>query len=145
MKKQLLLTIGIVLLVGGIAFYVGMKYNQSAKSAVSGNGAYQQRTGSFNGTQRAISGSGQGLSGQGGLSSGEIISKDGNMLTIKLRNGGTALVLLSASTVVNKYSPGELNDLVVGDQVMVSGEKGADGSLSAKSVQIQPSAPKTQG
>jgi hypothetical protein len=143
MKKQLLLTIGIALLVGGISFYGGMQYGKSVAPA-RGNSAYQQRAGSFNGIPRTTGGLGQG----GGFSSGEIISKDANMLTIKLSSGSTALVLLSASTSVNKFSAGTMDDLTVGNHVMVTGDKNSDGSLSAKAIQIEPiqsAAPKPQG
>ena len=140
-KKLLIISAVVCLAVAALAFYSGMQYGKNIKSDLRGlGGQFQQRAGSSTGMPKAAG----GLE-QGGFSSGEIISKDGNLLTIKLKDGGTALVLLSESTTVNKYAAGTLEDLAVGKQIMVSGDKNSDGSISAKSVQLQPAAPKAQG
>ncbi len=137
-KKQLIITGVVVLVAIGLGFYGGVQYGKNSVSAMRGGGAYQ-RAGSFNGNRLQLGGS------QGGFSSGQIISKDAGTITIKLNSGSTALVLLSASTSVNKFASGTLDDLAVGNQVMITGDKNSDGSLNAKSIQIQPEMAKPQG
>jgi len=151
MKKLLPIIIITVLVVGGGAFYGGMKYTES-KSPQGGfaradlqnlspeerqqkmqelgdSGALEDRAGDFRGQ----------FGGGGGRSlSGEIISQSEDSLTIKLADGSTKIVFVSENTQITKSVEGNLTDLGEGEQISVGGTENSDGSYTAASIQIRP-------
>lgn len=124
--------------VGGGGFYGGMKYAQAHPAQIPGGRAANAQgfRNGFSGGQ----GQGRGAGGMGnaGFTAGSIVSKDTSTLTLKLRDGGSKLVLYSTSTRVAKTSEGTLNDLVLGTEVTVMGSANQDGSVTAGQVQIRP-------
>jgi len=114
-----------VLVVGGGSFYGGMKYQQA-----SGTSARSQQFG--NGQQRSASGN----KSFGGMTSGEVLSKDDKSITVKLRDGGSKIILTSDSTTVSKSATGAMSDIEIGKTIMVNGTTNTDGSITAKSIQI---------
>jgi len=145
MDKKIIIGVVVVVLAGAF-FYSGMVYGEQ-KSKGKGNGAGQDRQAQF---QRFVGQSENGGvggqvrmrgNGNGGFTAGEILSKDENSITIKLRDGGSKIILLSGSTQVMKEAQGSANDLSTGAWVSVAGEANPDGSVNAQSVQIRPSAP----
>ena len=72
---------------------------------------------------------------------GEILSKDAQGITVKLREGGSKIVFLSNTTPVSKSVSGSTQDLVVGTSVVVFGTTNPDGSMTATAVQIRPPSP----
>jgi len=140
MQKNKIVTIVIIaLVVIGVSFYGGMKYGQSG-SPVRGTGPngmptgnFSQRTGQF-GTS-TVSRENRVL---GGMVAGQILSIDGNNLTIKSQDGGSRIVFLSASTTVSKMTTGTVKDLIVGSEVSVSGASNSDNSINAASIQLRP-------
>lgn len=142
--KKITQIIIVLVIVGGGAFYWGMKYGQS-KSPFSdlsrqnfqnlSPGQHQQF---FQGNigesfQRGI-GRGTGLN----LLSGEVIDKDEQSLTLKLPDGGSKIVFFSDSTEISKATEGLIDDVEVGKQIIVSGEQNSDGSYTAKTIQLSP-------
>lgn len=129
-KKTIII---ILILIGAALFYGGWKLGQ-AKSASSSPASFgSSGFGAFaNNSRRGIG------SGNGGAASGEVISKDSNSFTIKLRSGGSELILLSSSTPILKSSRGTLDDLQVGSTVTVQGQTGQAGTFNADLVQIRP-------
>ncbi len=126
-------------IVGGAGFYGGMKYGQN-KAQANIMSAFQSRRqggagGQFGGGQRG--GANAGMNG----ASGEILSKDDKSITLKLRDGGSKIVLISDSTAVAKTVSGTAQDLSVGQQVMVFGSTNSDGSITAQVVQLRPPMP----
>lgn len=73
----------------------------------------------------------------GGMVGGEIVSKDGQSLSIKLKDGGSRIILFSTSTAITKGTQGSLDDLAVGSQVMAVGTQNKDGSITAKTIQLR--------
>ena len=73
----------------------------------------------------------------GGVTSGEVILKDDKSVTVKLSNGGSKIIFFSPTTEVVKSVKGLSEDLIVGEEIIVTGEANADGSLNAKSIQIR--------
>lgn len=69
---------------------------------------------------------------------GEILSIDDSSLTVKLMNGGSKIVIFGTSTEVGKFTTGAFSDLSAGQSVMINGNATADGSITAKSIQIRP-------
>ncbi|MDB5194520.1 MAG: hypothetical protein JWN50_534 [Parcubacteria group bacterium] len=129
MKTQHKLIIGAVVLVG-IAFYGGVKYAE-AKSVSAAS--------TFAGRQTGAAGAGaRGARGAfAGATAGEILTKDNESFTVKLQSGGSKIVFLGASTTVMKAVTGSVNDLVVGQTVIVSGTPNSDGSVTASSIELR--------
>jgi hypothetical protein len=136
-KKIGLIVIGVLVLVG--VFYGGMVYG---KSQIPTRGTLtfdpnNMQSGMPNGGTKNI----KNGAGFGGITSGEVISKDDKGMTIKLQNGGSKIIFLSATTAVTKAATGSITDLTVGTQISVTGATNTDGSITAQSVQIRPNIP----
>lgn len=143
MQKKILSIIAITIVVGGGAFYGGMKYDQSSR--VSARGAFQnlspeerqQRIQQFEGAGMGFRNGGSGNRTAGGFAAGEIISKDEKSMTIKLRDGGSKIAFFSVSTEISKSTTGTPDDLQTGKAVTVSGTANQDGSITAQSIQLR--------
>ena len=131
--------VAVVIIIGAGSFYGGMKYGQQNRFASASQGNFRGVAGSFGGARRG------GAGGTGGdAASGEIISKDDKSITVKLRDGGSKIIFIADSTQVMKSTAGTVSDLAIGDQVMSFGTANADGSVTAKSIQIRPPLPSNQ-
>lgn len=130
-SKLITIVIAVAVVVGGGAFYSGMKYAQS-KSASDRQQRFGQTIGSGQGGFRG----GQGGTG-GGLVSGDIISKDSQSITVKTRDGSSKIVFFSNATEVSKFVAGASVDLAVGKTVTIIGKANSDGSITAQSIQIR--------
>lgn len=138
MNKKILISIAaVVIMVGAGSFYGGMQYGKKAQGAAF---AAQGGQGNFRGTGgTGGAGARRAVGGMGGMgASGEIISKDDKSITVKLRDGGSKIIFVSDSTQVMKSVPGALSDLTVGMQVTSFGTANADGSVTARSIQLRP-------
>lgn len=130
-NKLISLVVGVAIIVGGVSFYGGMKYGQSKISQFAGAG---------NGMRVRSGGAGVGFGGRtaGGFVNGEILTKDSQSVTIKMRDGSSKIVFYSASTEVGKTVNGASSDLEVGKNVSVNGTPNPDGSITAQSIQLRP-------
>lgn len=151
-QNQIVLTIILVLAVGGLAFFGGMKYQESKQSSFG-------RTGQFNATgmMRGTNGqTQQGQNGNGGQTqngnrqgmgmrgvTGDIITSDDTSITVKLPDGSSKIVLVGTTTTINKASSGSKADLTTGTKVAVFGQTNTDGSVTAQNIQINPITPAT--
>jgi len=136
MKKNVLIALSAVILlaVGGGAFYGGMVYGKSQNARPSFT------AGNFQGGTKI--GQPGAIRNGGGNASGEIISKDGNSITLKTQNGGSKIIFYSSATTVSKSAAGTIDDLATGANIIVTGTAGSDGSISAQSIQIRPAGEK---
>jgi hypothetical protein len=133
MKKNLIITIVLVIVVGAGAFYGGMKYQQGRRA-----GAFQQFANGQGGVRRGTgSGNVQGAANFRPVS-GQIISMDDKSITVKMQDGSTKIVIFSDSTTYNKSDQGSKNDLKVGENVAVFGQQNSDGSVTAQNIQLNP-------
>ena len=142
-KKIIPIFVALILVVGGGAFYGGMKYQQSKSSL--GNFS-RQNLQNLSEEQRQqlqanIGGGFQRGSG-GGIGSnflnGEVLAKDQQSLTIKTSDGSSKIVFLSASTTVSEMTEGSINDIEIGKQIMITGQQNSDGSYTARTIQLSP-------
>lgn len=125
MKNLIIITIILVLVVGGSTFFGGMKY-QETKSPRAGffqgarNGQLAQRNQGF----RPVN--------------GEILSLDDKSITVKLQDGSSKIILLTDTTAINKSAEGSRSDLKTGEKVAVFGTENSDGSVTAQNIQLNP-------
>ena len=149
MNKLIAIVIATAVVVGGGAFYGGMKYAQSKVPQGRLSQADFQNLQNFSPEERqqrlqelgANAGGfrgGQRGGNAGGFTTGEIISKDDKSVTVKLRDGGSKIVFLSDSTEITKSAAGTLSDLEVGKNISVNGTANSDGSITAQSIQLRP-------
>lgn len=119
--------VAIVCLVGG--FFGGIQYQ---KSQVPSFDRSQFQNGVRPSGFPARNGNTQG----GRPVSGEIVSLEDNTLTIKTQDGGSKIVILSELTNINKTSEATKDDLSEGEQVIVIGTEGSDGTITAQTISI---------
>lgn len=127
---------GVVVLI--VVFYVGTVVGKGQTSNKNGSDlqAFGQNGGNFSGPFEKGTKTG-GMGGNG--TSGEIISKDAQSITVSLpNNGGSKIILISNNTPVTKQASGSIADLAVGTTITATGTTNQDGSISAQSIQIRP-------
>lgn len=128
-NKNLFLTLFLIVISLGIGFYAGINYQRSRRSF-----GFNQ-TGQFNF---------QGRGGFNGINqgtrpvSGQIIKKDNDSLTVKLRDGSTKLIFLTDKTTISKSTEGTKADLLENKTVFIVGQQNSDGSITAENIQINP-------
>jgi uncharacterized protein YneF (UPF0154 family) len=132
MKKNLILILIVLIIVGAGGFFGGMKYGESQAlknlTPEKIREIFQQRSPLFAQNQRQ----------RAGFLSGQVISKDEKSLTIKLADGSTKIVFLSQSTQITKATEGSIEDIEIGKEISVTGTQNEDGSLTARTIQISP-------
>lgn len=74
---------------------------------------------------------------QGKLVNGEVLSNDGTVMSVKLDNGGSKIIITSQNTKFNKIIEANIKDVSIGKSVMVTGESNPDGSMTANNIQIR--------
>lgn len=128
MKNNIALIAILALLVGGGAgFFGGMQYQKNQRPS------FGQFTGARGGSGAVGA---RGRNGNGAV--GTILSVDANSMTVKLADGGSKIVLLTAATSINKAATATAADLTVGETVSSFGTTNTDGSITATNVQINP-------
>jgi hypothetical protein len=130
MKNSAITTIILLIIVGGGAFFGGIKYQQSQPSGRQ-----------FAVGQGGTRGTGFASAGRNGINrpvSGEILNSDGKSMTVKLPDGSSKIVIISATTMINKASSATADDLKTGEKVSVFGQTNSDGSVTAQSIQLNP-------
>jgi hypothetical protein len=147
MKKIILIIVGLVI-IGGCAFYGGMKYGQSTRQnfAEQNLGGSRQNFQNLSPEQRQqllsgnLGGNSQRAIGRGtgaGFLNGEVIAKDEQSLTLKMPDGGSKIIFFSDSTKISKTTDGSINDVEIGKQIMITGSQNSDGSYTAKTIQLE--------
>lgn len=125
MNKKIVSGIVAVVVVGGLGFFGGVKYQSSRVATIGG-----QFAGMRNGQIGQRSGVGNGFI------SGEVISKDDKSVTVKLPNGGSSIAFYSPTTSIEKAASGSWADIVVGKTITIRGTQNSDGTYTAQSVQL---------
>lgn len=147
-----LVTIILIIIVGGVAFLGGIKYQQNktvrlAQSQFGGannpfSGRNRNQTGGT-GVNPSSVGVGQRRMGNGQVV-GEITDVTDNSITVKSNDGNSKIILLSDKTSFNQASTAAKTDLKVGEKVMVFGTPNSDGSVSGTNIQLNPGMPNSK-
>ena len=129
MKNKNVLIVILAVVIGGGAFFAGMKYQQNRIGQTFGRFGNQQgdHMGQFQ----------QGVQGFRPVN-GEIISADDKSITVKLADGSSKIVLLTDTAVINKSEPASKTDLTVGEKVAAFGTENSDGSVTGQNIQLNP-------
>jgi len=132
-NKNMMILVAVVLIIVAAAggFFGGMMYQKNqipSLGAAAGRGSYAGRFGA-----------------QGGQSAaafrpvrGQVLDMSANSLTVKMSDGSTKIVVLSASTAFMQSTKAALSDIKTGNTVNVVGTANSDGSVTAQQVQINP-------
>jgi len=126
-NSTVMIAILVAIIVGGGAFFGGMKYQQSKRSNL------RQFTGQ-NGQRLGNGGNQMGFRPV----NGEILSSDEKSITVKLQDESSKIVLFSDKTTINKAAEATKEDLKAGEKVAVFGQENSDGSVTAQNIQLNP-------
>ncbi|MDD5726610.1 MAG: hypothetical protein PHC53_04390 [Patescibacteria group bacterium] len=91
--------------------------------------------------QAARTGRNGGVGAGSAMISGELLKKDAGSLSLKTRDGSSLLVLVTSSTRATKMVDGSINDLSVGQEIVVNGTTNSDNSITAQMVQVRQQPP----
>jgi len=135
MKNKIIvgIIVGVAMVSVG-SFYAGMKFSQIQRSFSGrnlGNRGEQMINSPFAKDQKSPRGN------LGGIINGEIISKDNIGITVKQRDGGSRIILISDKTLISKLASSTKEELSGGLQITGYGTPNPDGSLNAESIQIK--------
>ncbi len=141
MGKRIAVAVGflaLIIVAGGGGFFwgrsVGASQANQARQAAWGRLNRQGDQAPFaNGTPPAGVQDGVRTPGAGGTM-GTIESIEGNTVVVTTQDGSVR-VQTTDTTLVQKMMSAGVTDLVVGEQVMVTGSKNDDGSVTARSIQ----------
>ncbi len=139
-KLAVMIAVGALLLSSG-SFYAGLRYGQTGNQAGRNSGSGYFANGPTGTGRGGPGGRGGARNGTAGFTSGEIIAKDSQSITLKTRDGGSKIIFYSPSTMIEKPAPGTITDLVAGTQLVITGDVNADGSITAKNIQVRPQTP----
>lgn len=130
-SNHIILIVVLIIVVGAIGFYAGIKYQQNQRPAgfAAGRGAGQFRQ--FGAGQAGGNTNTQAVRGQ-------ILSVSGNTMTIKLPDGSSKIVVLPSNVNISKQTAGSASDLKTGSEVMIFGTSNSDGSVTAQMVSLNP-------
>ena len=125
-KKNILVGI-IIVLVAATSYAFG-----SSQKTNKGDASLSQT----NGRQRGMN-MNRGMGGDTFVN-GEILSHDDTSVTVKVKDNGSKIVFISASsTKITKTIQGSISDLSEGERVMINGVSNSDGSVTANSIQLR--------
>ena len=127
MKKNQVIVIVLLVIVGVGVFFAGMKYQQNQRGQFI-------RTGGVDRMRQFQQGVGQNIRAV----SGEILSQDDKSITVKMQDGSSKIVLLTDKTSIIEATASSTQNLKTGEQVLVSGSENSDGSVTAQNIQLNP-------
>jgi len=122
-----------------VGFTLGIFYQKSKTPSFSKNRISNQQInnpsdrGSQNGTGQK--------NGNGNMTIGEITKIDDTSVTVKTADGGSKIVLISDSTTINQSTTAAKTDLKVGSKISVVGSQNTDGSITCKTINLNPTTP----
>jgi len=135
MNKKFLpvVIIGIAIIFALAGFAAGIEYQKRKLLSKSSN---TQNFPGGNGNQASINTRQRGGL-QGGMAAGDVIAKNANSITLKMRDGSSRIVFFSDSTQITKQVAGTLDDVIIGSSVMIQGTSNSDGSITAQVISLR--------
>ncbi|MFA5894274.1 MAG: DUF5666 domain-containing protein [Candidatus Shapirobacteria bacterium] len=133
-NKNIIITVLLLVVFTGLGFGAGVKFQQKRNPSFRAQFPGGQM---FRGNGEGNQNIQRGRVG-GGMTNGEVIGVDEKSITVKMPDGSSKIVLLSSSTTINKSAEGMITDLKTGEKVAVFGTQNSDGSLTAQSIQLNP-------
>ncbi len=131
------------LILGGVGFYIGIRVEKSQGSSTGAATAFRGLLGATGSTRKTGSASRTGFPGgssnlasrfAGGGTVGSVSSVSGNTIYLQETSGNTVKVKLSSATKIAKSESVSRKRLYPGDQVVVAGSSGSNGTVHATSV-----------
>jgi hypothetical protein len=130
MKKNIVITVAVVIVVGLAAFFGGMAVGKgSAAGALRNQFAALRNGGTTSGFART---GGQSA----GFLAGSVISMDSQSITLQGRDGSSHIIFYATSTAVSKEVSTTIGDVKPGDEITAMGTANPDGSFTASSISI---------
>jgi hypothetical protein len=135
-KKTIISVAAAIITSGGLGFITGSNLDKKESSNVRKEqiGDFQNMRGTGQVGSAIPGGKGMG----GGMVSGEVLSIDGQSITIKIQNGGSKIVLVPDDVKVTKSVSTDRSDIKQGENITVIGKANGNDSISAESIQIRP-------
>lgn len=139
------LVVAVAVAIGGVAFAVG-RSTAPASAAVVAGGRVNQGVVVGPGGSFVPGANGGGFGGRGGLGggltvSGEVVSIDGDTMTIKTASGQTIQVKTGDGTTYHSQTPATASDVVAGSKVQVQLELNGQGGAARPGASGAPSGP----
>jgi hypothetical protein len=128
------------LVIGAAGFFGGAKWQDSRSSTESDSVVAGAPDGRIDGSrvpgglQPPGSGSRAPGGGGGATTFGEITAVEGDVVTVEDAQGNAVHVVVSSDTGITISENGSIDDLAVGDSVLVQGTTDADGTVVAASI-----------
>jgi hypothetical protein len=137
MKKILWIIGGILILAiaSGASFEGGMAYQRNQADSIRSQFLRSRGINTTNGTGTNANRSGGFGFGGGGGATGQIKSIQGNTIELSTPTNVTT-VTLTASTQIEKSISAKTSDLQTGEQLIVRGQRDANGNITANNIQI---------
>lgn len=134
--RQLGTYAAIAIIMGGGGFVAGLKYQQGKQTNQFVNGQFRRgmmgaRPDGTNGNTIMVRGGFRPVTG-------EIIAADATSVTVKSPDGSSRIVLFSEKTEITQTATASTAALQTGTTVAVVGQENSDGSISADSIQLNP-------
>ena len=127
--------VGVLLLVAAGAFYGGMRFQRTRSTNTRAN-FFANRGGADTADFGAGGGGGGGgIGGRRGNNMGRIESIEGNVITVSTQQE-QLIVKVTDATKYLKLVEGTLGDLQVGVNIIVGGERDANGIVNAANIQL---------
>ncbi len=135
-EKNTLITAAIVAVVafGGGTFYGKHSAGTTLSDLKNLSAADRRQARGSRGGFGGISGGAAGDS----FVSGEVLSADAKSITVKLQDGGSKIIFISADTKVMKSTAGSIADVTIQSQITATGGAADGGNITAKTIQIRP-------
>lgn len=138
-NNNMLVTGILVVIIAAGAFYGGMQYQKNQTRTAFAGMMNVGGQGGF-GQGRGMMGGGGARGNRNGMAPvvGEVVSADANSVTVKLPDGSSKIVNISASTTISKTDTGSKADVKTGAKVAAFGTTNSDGSITAQNIQLNP-------
>lgn len=134
-ENQMLVNAFLALFLVAGSFWAGMQYQKRGQAGPQGQfGPRGMLTGTVPQGQNATRDNRTGFR----PISGDIMAREDKTLTVKMADGSSKIVLLTDQTKVNRENEVTWEELKAGEKVMVMGQEGSEGAVTAERITLNP-------